>query len=103
MSDRAGATAHATKLWRVFLLRGVAGLLLGISVILGSENTEKLASFIAAYWLIGALLTIRWVLAHRGGPAAGSGWLRRSRGSLRPASSWSAPCSRTRCRSGSRL
>jgi uncharacterized membrane protein HdeD (DUF308 family) len=65
MNDRARTIDRASRLWWVFLLRGIAGLLLGISVVLGSENTEKLASFIAAYWLIGALLTIRWVLANR--------------------------------------
>ena len=54
----------------MFLVRGLAGLLLGISVVLRSENTEKLATFIAAYWLVGALLTIRWVLANRWRPGS---------------------------------
>jgi uncharacterized membrane protein HdeD (DUF308 family) len=70
MNDRARTIDRASRLWWVFLLRGIAGLLLGISVVLGSENTEKLASFIAAYWLIGALLTIRWVLANRWRPGS---------------------------------
>lgn len=70
MSDRARSIERATRLWWVFLLRGIAGLLLGISVVLGSENTEMLASFIAAYWLVGALLTIRWVLANRWRPGS---------------------------------
>lgn len=70
MNDRDATIRRASRLWWVFLLRGVAGLLLGISVLLGSEHTETLASFIAMYWLVGALLTIRWVLANRWRPGS---------------------------------
>ena len=70
MNDRARTIERASRLWWLFLLRGVAGLLLGISVMIGSENTDMLASFIAVYWLVGALLTIGWVLANRWRPGS---------------------------------
>lgn len=61
---------RASRLWWIFLARGVAGLLLGVSVLLGSGRTSKLADFIALYWLVGAVLTIRWVFANRGQPGS---------------------------------
>ena len=56
---------RASALWWVFLLRGVAGILLAISVLAGGEHPARLATFIAAYWLIGAALTVRWALGNR--------------------------------------
>ncbi len=70
MTDRDTTIRRASRFWWVFLLRGLVGLLLGVSVLVGGEHAETLWSFIAAYWLAGALLTIRWVLANRWRPGS---------------------------------
>lgn len=65
MTGRDEILGTANRLWWIFLLRGIAGLLLGVSVLIGAEHRKGLATFIAVYWLVGAVLTIRWVLANR--------------------------------------
>jgi hypothetical protein len=70
MTGRDEILGTANRLWWIFLLRGIAGLLLGVSVLIGAEHRKGLATFIAVYWLVGAVLTIRWVLANRWRPGS---------------------------------
>ena len=53
------------RMWWLSLLRATAALLLGASVLVSGETRSALGNFIAVYWLIGSLLTFRWLAAHR--------------------------------------
>jgi uncharacterized membrane protein HdeD (DUF308 family) len=48
------------------LARAAVALLLGLSVLLADKTRPALGNFIGIYWLIGSLLTLRWVATHRG-------------------------------------
>jgi hypothetical protein len=53
------------RMWWLFLLRASAALLLGTSVLVSGKTRDALGNFIALYWLIGSLLTFRWLAANR--------------------------------------
>jgi len=59
------STARVAGLWWIVLFRAIVALALGIGVLVGSGERPMLANFIAVYWLLGSLLTLRWVLTHR--------------------------------------
>jgi len=65
---RRRSAGGAGRAWWLHLLRGVVALLLGASVLAAGRAQPFLVNFIAIYWLIGSLLTIRWALASRGRP-----------------------------------
>ena len=54
------------RFWWIAALRGAFALLLGAAVLVSQGNRRMLANFIGVYWLLGAVLTIRWALT--------SGW-----------------------------
>ena len=54
--------------WRLSLVRGVVALFLGGALLVAGAGQSRLATFIGAYWLIGAVLTLRWVLRNRAVP-----------------------------------
>ena len=58
------------SLWWIFLARAGVAIALGLSVLLAGQTRPALVNFIAVYWLIGALLTVRWVLANRWQPGS---------------------------------
>jgi uncharacterized membrane protein HdeD (DUF308 family) len=60
------AGARGARLWWIVLLRAGVALSLGLGVLLSGRTGSALANFIAFYWLVGSLLTLRWVLANRG-------------------------------------
>lgn len=64
-----GPDVEAILVW-VTLLRALAALALGILVLVGAQTRPALANFIATYWLLGSVLTLRWVLANRGRPGS---------------------------------
>ncbi len=54
--------------WRIAFVRGVVALCLGGALLVAGAGQSRLATFIGAYWLIGAVLTLRWVLRNRAVP-----------------------------------
>jgi hypothetical protein len=50
-------------LWWVTGARAALALTLGVAVLLRDFGRPALANFIAVYWLVGALLTLRWAMA----------------------------------------
>ena len=68
MTDDAGQAAAAApaRLWLLMLARAAVALLLGLTVLaLDDKARPALANFIGVYWLIGSLLTLRWVWRNR--------------------------------------
>jgi uncharacterized membrane protein HdeD (DUF308 family) len=64
--DRRHEVAHrVARLWWIGVLRGVVALLLGVSVLLASGSPERLATFLALYWLAGGVVTLRLAWAVR--------------------------------------
>ena len=49
----------------VFVIRGSVALALGVALLLSGDALYKLGTFVAVYWIIGALLTLRWAVQHR--------------------------------------
>lgn len=56
---------HVTRLWWIGVLRGVIALALGVSALLASGSPERLATFLALYWLAGGVVTLRLAWAMR--------------------------------------
>ncbi len=54
--------------WRLAFVRGVVALSLGGALLVAGAGQSRLATFIGVYWLIGAVLTLRWVLRNRAVP-----------------------------------
>jgi hypothetical protein len=50
---------RVARFWWVGALRGVIALALGLSTLLASGSSERLATFLALYWLAGGVLTLR--------------------------------------------
>lgn len=59
----------------VFLVRGAVALALGVALLLAGTSLTRLATFLALYWIVAALLTLRWAGAHRGAPGRRLGLL----------------------------
>jgi uncharacterized membrane protein HdeD (DUF308 family) len=60
---------HVARFWWIGVVRGAIALTLGSSVFLASGTPERLATYIALYWLAGGLVTLRFAWAIR--PSAG--------------------------------
>ena len=54
--------------WRLAFARGVVALFLGGALLVAGAGQSRLATFIGAYWLVGAAVTLRWVLRNRAVP-----------------------------------
>ena len=52
--------------WRIAFARGLVALFLGAVLLVAGAGESRLATFIGGYWLLGSVLTIRWVLRSRG-------------------------------------
>lgn len=64
--DRQLEFAHrVARLWWIGVLRGVIALALGVSALLASGSPERLATFLALYWLAGGVMTLRLAWAMR--------------------------------------
>jgi uncharacterized membrane protein HdeD (DUF308 family) len=71
-SDGLGVDARAgppARGWWLILVRGLVALCLGSALLVAGAGQSRLATFIGIYWLLGAVLTIRWVM--RSGSVAG--------------------------------
>jgi uncharacterized membrane protein HdeD (DUF308 family) len=60
---------RVARFWWIGVLRGAIALALGASVFLASGTPERLATFLALYWLAGGVVTLRFAWAIR--PSAG--------------------------------
>ena len=49
-----------------FLVRGGVALGLGVAILGAGTGMPRLATFVAVYWIVAALVTLRWLGAHRG-------------------------------------
>lgn len=58
----------STQGWWLTFVRGLVALCLGGALLLAGAGQSRLATFIGIYWLLGAVLTIRWVLRSREAP-----------------------------------
>jgi uncharacterized membrane protein HdeD (DUF308 family) len=64
--DRQIELAHrVARFWWIGVLRGTIALLLGLSALLASNAPERLATFLALYWLVGGVVTLRLAWAVR--------------------------------------
>lgn len=61
--------------WRLSFARGLIALFLGSALLVAGAGQSRLATFIGVYWLLGAVLTIRWVSRSRGVPGRRMGGL----------------------------
>jgi uncharacterized membrane protein HdeD (DUF308 family) len=54
--------------WWITFIRGLVALALGGALLVAGAGESRLATFIGVYWLLGAVLTARWVMRSRGAP-----------------------------------
>lgn len=59
-------TRIRTYAWVLLLVRALLALGLGVAVVATGEIRPAMVNVIAIYWLLGALLTLRWARAHPG-------------------------------------
>ncbi|HET6642014.1 MAG TPA: hypothetical protein VFG93_01950 [Gaiellaceae bacterium] len=48
----------------VFFLRGSLALALGIALLVSGSDLTRIGTYLAVYWIVAALLTLRWTLRH---------------------------------------
>ena len=65
-NTRRERTGSPRFLWWILVVRAVVVLALGVSFLVSGRAHSILGNLLASYWLIGALLTLRWVRANRG-------------------------------------
>jgi uncharacterized membrane protein HdeD (DUF308 family) len=56
---------RVARFWWIGVLRGAIALALGSSALLASGSPERLATFLAIYWLVGGVVTLRLAWAIR--------------------------------------
>jgi uncharacterized membrane protein HdeD (DUF308 family) len=61
------------RAYAIYLARATFALALGVALLLTGSTLSNLATFIAIYWILAALVTLRWVSAHRGARGWGLG------------------------------
>jgi uncharacterized membrane protein HdeD (DUF308 family) len=52
----------------VFLIRGSAALFLGVAALAADVDLSRLGTYVAVYWVVAALLTLRWALGSEAEP-----------------------------------
>jgi uncharacterized membrane protein HdeD (DUF308 family) len=63
--DADGRGDISARGWWLTFVRGFVALCLGGSLLVAGAGQSRLATFIGMYWLLGSMLTIRWVLRSR--------------------------------------
>lgn len=62
------ATSAASHLPRwafyLFLVRGGMALALGVALLVAGSSGPRLVTFVGVYWIVAAVITLRWVGAH---------------------------------------
>ena len=54
--------------WWLIFVRGLVALCLGAALLVAGAGQSRLATFIGLYWLLGSVLTVRWVMRSQGVP-----------------------------------
>jgi uncharacterized membrane protein HdeD (DUF308 family) len=79
LPDGGALRRRIARLWWVGAGRGVIALLLGLSMVFASGSPNRIATYLAIYWLSGGLLTLRfaWAIRPQKGfrLAALAGWI----------------------------
>ena len=75
-------TNPSARGWWLTFVRGLVALCLGGALLVAGAGQSRLATFIGMYWLLGAVLTIRWVLRSPGVPGRRLGTLAAGIGAL---------------------
>ena len=52
------------RAYYVYLARATFALALGVALLLSGSGLSNLATFIAVYWILAAVVTLRWVGVH---------------------------------------
>ena len=71
MRTPSGFTPLRAYAWVLLLVRAFLALGLGVVVLVSGRVQAGMVNIIAVYWLLGALLTLRWARAHPGVPGEG--------------------------------
>ncbi len=79
IGERTNASARG---WWLTFVRGLVALCLGGALLVAGAGQSRLATFIGMYWLLGAVLTIQWVLRSPGVPGRRLGTLAAGIGAL---------------------
>jgi uncharacterized membrane protein HdeD (DUF308 family) len=61
------------RAYGIYLARATFALALGVALLVGGSGLSNLAGFIAVYWILAAMVTLRWVGAHPEAPGKGIG------------------------------
>jgi len=70
------AAPHVSRrAYYIYLARATFALALGVALLLTGSTLSNLAGFIAVYWILAAIVTLRWVGAHREAPGRRVGLL----------------------------
>jgi len=59
-SEPADAELGSSRGYRSLLVRGASAAVLGILLLFSGATLSRLTTFVAAYWILAALLTMRW-------------------------------------------
>ena len=59
------AVRAAARYWWISVLRGCLALALGIGALISGASRQALVNYVAVYWLLGGLVTVRWALGVR--------------------------------------
>ena len=68
LDPEAGRAETSARGWSLTFVRGLVALCLGGALLVAGAGESRLATFIGVYWLLGSLLTIRWVVRSSGIP-----------------------------------
>lgn len=63
---RAATSGFTRYAWFILLARASLALILGLVVLATGQFRPGMANIIAVYWLLGAVMTLRWATMHRG-------------------------------------
>jgi uncharacterized membrane protein HdeD (DUF308 family) len=53
------------RAYYIYLARATFALALGVALLLSGSGLSNIAGFISVYWILAAVVTLRWVGAHR--------------------------------------
>ena len=56
-----GGSEPSARGWWLTFGRGLVALCLGLALLVAAAGQSRLATFIGVYWLLGSVLTLRWV------------------------------------------
>jgi hypothetical protein len=62
----AAMSGFARHAWLILLARATLALTLGLIVLATGQFRPGMANIIAVYWVLGAVMTMRWAVLHRG-------------------------------------